>query len=555
MSGLTAEEFAEDLIRRGVWKAVVDREGERRTYYFNSTTKERVWDLVSLVVRSKLHEKPRTDSPRAQPASINISIPSDDNIAGSKNRIPNVTAALVTSQADPSAVLEDEKQTGALKKESSEKKHIDKAANITSSPVVGSKSIPAKTSSSTNIIDSAKKSSASPLDAPRPMVVWQRREAVRILSEAWHPSHRDDSMTLLMCLSLYRCDVASSHTSSNPTKKLASTQLLEPWPSSPSAVNFAVVASIPPAVGGAPQMRSGCFQATFSPSANTGSPRGSSLSTAPLFSVEFCPIGAQSSSVISVLFDYIVLVEDKASDASGSATVVRKSVCWALVRRKQPLTAPLVDLDCVAVFTMVTVSALSVPWRICCWDTSVKSPEILRQAQPQPSENSKPIPSWCLILNQTSCSPKCIADIRNSVEGLRHHQSMMLSVATKRSGNDSSPVPNRLTEHTPALKNQHSHLSSLLHEALSSPRASLNAASRHHVPHATRVMAVTPVQRKQETPTNRRLSRTPAAAFAPRTATALFLDSPSVYKGASQNEGLFDAIMHQLDAVADIMGH
>jgi hypothetical protein len=562
MSGLSAEEFAEELIRQGVWKAVVDREGQRRTYYFNSTTKERVWDLVSLVVKSKLHEKPQLERPVLGTSSARRDESNTNNSS---------SAVGVPSQTAPSASID-------VKRESPQKKVSDDLVKPSVAAVGDSKQIPAMTPSIK--IDKSPKNgtvgvslSTTP-ETPRLMELWQRREAVRRLAEIWRPSHHQDSTTLLLWMSLFRCDDSHSSILSQNRPSSTDTSIL----SSSAAVSIVVIASIPPPAGGSLLVHSGCFHAVFSSSENSsGSPRKLTTST-ELFSVRFFPVDAQlSAAPITVLFDYVVLVEETPGDADNNNKIgALKSVCWALVRRKSATSVapPLADLECAAVFTMVTISALGAPWRICSWGTagssklaeisnlkiSPRSPAVERLV-PSLAKNTA---SWSSVLKQSSCSPKCVGVIFHCVEELRHKQFALLLGAKRERSSDPlhapSPSQHQLerrhrqsdAKHSQSHVSHHSHLSLLLQEALSPSRPSLKPRVQQSNLEPQRISAATPVQ-KREPPTasltSRRRSRTSVANLA-RTATVLFPVSPKV----TPHGGLFDAIMHQLDSVADIIG-
>lgn len=504
MSGLTAEQVAENLMRQGVWKAVIDKDGLRRTYYYNSSTKERVWDLVSHVVKQNLQSQPIMSS--QQPA----------------------TEFEASSPSPPSDMISSREPAPVDTK-------VDKHGTTTQGATTAGATLTKASSSIRPLIPQA--------EQPRSIALWNRRDAVQHLTTTWSPTHQQSAMAILMWLSLFRWGGTAQSTDRSPQRHPPQDS------SSLSSMSYIVVLSCATS-GGTQQQQVGCYQATFvqpPPQHSTQNPSTDKAS----FQVHFSSLESQHPAALSIDFDHIVLVEEFPKEKQHSMQ------CWALVRDVRPA-----NLECVSVFTLLTPAALNAPWSICSWKADNVPVAIERSQPPRPPTGTNNKPS-CQVLKQSSCSTTCSAVIQQSVDRIRHRWSILQSLAQNKHEHTPSKSASLHSREGQAVSTEfrqgaHIHLHSLLEEALASPRPSPHDHQRvyRHASVTSNAAILSRVAKPR--------SRTPANV-ASRTSTAAVLfpasssrrvtsgNNKSPTTSQHQDNDLFNAIMHQLDAVAGII--
>lgn len=535
-----AEACAEKLLRQGVWRAVMDRDGHRRTYYYNAATKERVWDLVSHVVKHKLHE--------VEDASQQSSAPRLSSEQGEGEAVQPMgcnSAAMVDTS--PSSTTSKPLATGDGASPTPKQRGDPRAA-----PLSAARESQQKTSFTT---------------AVPPITHCKRRNVVRELSQIWKPVHHQEALAILSWLSLY-CR--------GPRDLLMPGGIAQVTPQ----LSYVVIAAFPLSPRGTPTPPpTGCYHVVFESAVVSSS--SSSHCTA-----RFSPLESPSNSTTAawtVSSTYLIHLECSGTD--GAAVTSSASVCWALMRedsRDVPVLHPQ------AVISLLTPTSLGVPWPLCGWAEDKNSETIsdeMRHAfeghlpsRPQCSSSAP----HCVVVTMSSCTSASADMMKQCCLSIAQKHASVLSSANvpRTAGGRTDGGPEnvntanvRARRHVNcnsvgggrvASSKKASYLGSLLDEALHSPKAicaSYSAAVMHLSHHSTSPPPSVN-DRRLSRPLSR--SRTPATSRASTTAV-LFPATPSSQRQNvlrqnprpqhnPQSEDLFHSIMDQLDTVSGILG-
>jgi hypothetical protein len=582
----SAEAHANELLRRGVWKAVVDRDGHRRTYYYNASTKERVWDLVSHVVKHKLHTVEKSSDAPASPVSGagNLWLPHSQPESGVSSANVSIDSTPPTKSSSLAVVA----PSGDAAKASPSTAALSDTSIVSSGPVkasvtniiAGTQQLPPKLSSVTST----------------PLMPWQRRDALQVLAGLWKPQHQQQAVLMLSWLSLYRRGARSLLGSDTVVADRIRATSLHSWivfASFPPLGNKRDAASSPPSTG--------CFQVVFEPNRTKPTSAASDGTIDEPCRVSFIPLEYQSApradhkqttsevtpdSVWTISVKCITFVEPT-RDLTSSPSLSNGGdggVCWALLSQVDPPSSRQLQrvtassaFSLGAVITLLSPASLGVPWSVCSWASDGATGESALISSPRQfntSSANKPLQEGsyllpprrpnlssptCSVVQYVTCSQAVRDAATHCVWSIRQKQSAVFRASLQ-------CFTQKTTPKTPEVKKgqdlsgscdvvkKKNVLVSLLDEALHVSPTLLGQSSPlpHH--HASSVVPVHSIVNKRSANyTSSVPSLIATTTFGKRRSPTAGLPRGESTPLAREGDNLFNVIMAQLDSVEGIM--